>query len=378
MAEPEPATAYDRPPDPPESEESSPYEPDPEEPTEHPDQPDCPPPPPETSGCEPGVDDLKCVAAGDRAKAAYHDTFEKDLTQAKIDYETTRKAYRTEQHDGAAIVQGLENEIRHLVERIKCQIEQKRVWRCLDDAFCAVRDELKCCPTAGLCCEDPCEFPLKDIENKTLAELAALIERYQERTDAAKKCFTDLLGEPAALKARVEAAKAEVASVTTALGGDPATIDLKRLYARALVVQWQIEIVWGPFGQVQKFVDCLCQALTCWTQGGHAVYQLTGARAVAECKEQTKKDRCDTLRTETVEQVLAAYDRLCGNSECKDEASDGGGEHHQHDDDEDCEDGESDDDCDCHKHHHHHHHHHCDCHHEGGANGRGRRDCGCH
>ncbi len=86
------------------------------------------PPPPETSGCEPGVDDLTCVAAGDKAKAAYHETFAADLAKAKIDYEATRKAYRTEQHDAARIVQGLENEIRHLVERIKCQIEQKRVW----------------------------------------------------------------------------------------------------------------------------------------------------------------------------------------------------------------------------------------------------------
>ena len=186
------------------------------------------------------------------------------------------------------MVQGLENEIRHLVERIKCQIEQKRVWKCLDDAFCEVRDEIKCCPTQDLCCEDPCEFPLEDIENKTVAELAVLIAEYQERTDAAKQCFTDLKGEPAALKQRVEDAKTEVASLTTDLGGDPATLDLKRLYARALVVQWKIKKVWGAFGQVQKFVDCLCQALTCWTKGCQAVYQLSGAKAIAECKEKAK------------------------------------------------------------------------------------------
>jgi hypothetical protein len=329
-----------------------------QKPPEDPPEPECPPPP-ETSGCEPGVDDLSCVAAGDKAKAAYHDTFAADLTQAKIDYEETRKGYRTEQHDAAPVVQGLENEIGHLVERIKCQIEQKRVWRCLDDAFCKVLEEIKCCPKPDPCCEEPCEFPLEDIDCKTATELAQLIAEYQQRTDAAKQCFTDLKDEPADLKQRVEDVKTEVASITTDLGEDPATLDLKRLYARALVVQWKIKRVWGAFGQVQEFVDCLCHALTCWTKGAYAVYQLSGAKAVAECKEQAKKDRCDKLRNETVEQVLAAYDRLCAEPECTDEPSDCDDDS----DEEPSDDPEKGGDCSEHHHHddcggHHHHHHH--------------------
>lgn len=372
MAEPEADTAYEDKPEPEQPEEPESYEPkEPEEP-EYPEDPECPPPPPETSGCEPGVDDLTCVAAGDKAKAAYHETFAADLAKAKTDYETTRKAYRIEQHDAAPIVQGLENEIRHLVERIKCQIEQKRVWKCLDDAFCEVRDELKCCPSPDLCCEEPCEFPLEDIETKTVAELAVLIEEYQKRTNAAKTCFNDLLGEPAALKDRVQKAKDEVGSLTTELGGDAATLDLKRLYARALVVQWKIKKIWGAFGHVQKFVDCLCQALTCWTKGCQAVYHLSGAKAIAECKEKAKQDRCDKLRNETVEQVLAAYDRLCAEPECEDKPSD---DADSGEDDEDS--GESDEDCDCHQHHHHdcgcHHHHHRKRH----KKGQGGKDCGC-
>lgn len=336
----------------PQRDQPSADEPTQERSAEHPEGRACPPPPTGTVGCEAGVDDIKCVAEGDRAKSLYHDTFGTDLAQAKIDYEATRRDYRAEQRDAAPIVQALENEIRHLVERIKCQIEQKRVWKCLDDAFSSVRDEIRCCPSPSLCCDNPCDFPLDDIEGNTGIGLAVLIQQYQERTDAAKKCFTDLRGEPAALKARVLAAKMEVASITTDLGGDRATVDLKRLYARALVVRWQIKIIWGPFGQVQKFVDCLCQALTCWTQGCHAVYQLTGAKAVAECKERAKQERCNKLRAETVEQVLAAYDRLCAEPECTDEPS--------HDDDEYPGDGADDaqDDCDCEHHNHHHHHHH--------------------
>jgi hypothetical protein len=172
--------------------------------------------------------------------------------------------------------------------------------------------------------------------------------------------------------------KAEVASLTSDLGKDPATLDLKRLYARALVVKWKIRKVWGAFGQVQKFVDCLCQALTCWTKGCQAVYQLSGAKAIAECKEKAKKDRCDKLRNETVEQVLAAYDRLCAEPECTEEESNGGDDYPGEDDSSD--DDESDSDCDCHKHHHHdcgcHHHHHHHQHHHG-KKGGGGTDCSC-
>lgn len=350
------------------------YQNTPETPPEDPTEPVCPPPPPETSGCEPGVDDLKCVAAGDKAKATYSETFEADLAKAKTDYETTRKDYRAAQQEKALIVQDLENQIRHLVERIKCQIEQKRVWKCLDEAFCSVLDELKCCPTPEPCCGEPCEFPLDACEDKSAAELATLIAAYQKRIDEAKTCFNDLLGEPVALRARVDEAKKLVDDLNAALGGDQATLDLKKLYAEAVVAQWKIERVWGSFGQVQKYVDCLCQALTCWTKGCHAVYHLTGAKAVAECQEQAKKDRCDKLRNETAEQVLAAYDRLCAEPPCEDEPREekpNGAE------------DDTDDDCDCHKHHHHHHHHDCGCgcgsgsgghhHHQGGG-----KDCGCH
>jgi hypothetical protein len=369
-----------------------------QKPGENPEEPDCPPPPPETSGCEPGVDDLRCVAAGDKAKAAYHDTFEAALTQAKVDYEATRKAYRAEQHDATSAVEKLEHDSCRQVERIKCKIEQRRIWKCLDDAFCAVLDELKCCPHPDSGCDEPCDYPLDDIEQKTVAELSVLIKTYQDRTDAAQQSFTALLGEPAALKARVEARRTEVDAITTDLENDKVPVDLKRLYARALVAQWQIKQVWGPFGHTQRFVDCLCQTLTCWTKGCEAVYKLTGALAVAQCQEQAKLDRCEKLRTETVEQVLAAYDRMCATPPCGAEPSDGddgedgdsgsgddtsdesdygcecGCEEHRHDD---CGCEHHHQGCGCHHHRHHHHRHHHHGHDDHGHDDHGHQDHGC-
>jgi hypothetical protein len=322
--------------------EQSEYKPEPEEP-------DCSqfPPPGE---CD-GVDDLTCIAAGDKAKADYNATFAEDLKTAKKDYETTRAAYRTARHDQRLLVEDLRNQLKHLVERIGCQIEQKRVRKCLDDAFRDVLNGLKCCRDKDPCCTEDCEFPLDDIEKLSLEELTALITKYQARIDEAKNCFAELKKEPEELKNRVADVKKAVDDINTELGGDAAKVDLKRAYAEALVAQWKIGKVWGGFEQVQDFVDCLCQALSCWTKGCQAVYTLTGAKAVADCKDTARQEYCEKLRTQTVEQILAGYDKRCAkkdNEECRDDDDNS-------DDDDDDYDHDHDHDCGCHHHHHHDH-----------------------
>jgi hypothetical protein len=338
-------------------------------------QPDCPPPP-ETNGCEPGVDELNCIAEGDAAKSAYHAGFKADLATAKTNYESARQAYAEARRKAAPVVQDLENQITHLLERIRCQIEQKRVWRCLDDAWCEVQRELRCCPEPAGCCATTCEFPTDGLEGKTSAELAVLIADYQARIEEARQCFTKLLGETDRLNAAVDEAKAAVAKLNTDLSGDQATLDLKKCYAEGLVTEWKIGAIWAGFDHVQAYVDCICQALTCWTKGCSAVYVLKGAEAVAKCKDQAKLDRCTKLRTETAAQIQAAYERLCPKPSCDD---DGPSEPSEPSDDDD----DDDDDCGCHhhhrrhhhKHHHHKHHHHdCDCDDEPPRT----PDCGCH
>ncbi len=312
-------------------------------------EPDCSSFPPRDD-CDPDVNDLECVAAGDKAKAEYSATFATDLKTAKGTYETTRTAYRTARHDVWLTVEDLRHQIRHLVERIACQIEQPRIRRYLDDAFAEVLEELKCCPTPDPCCTDDCEFDLDDIGDLSSTELQERITRYQKRADEAKASFTTLTGEPQNLRQRVDDRKADVARITAALAGDPATLDLKQTYADALVTKWKIGRVWNGFGQVQDFVDCLCGALTCWTRGCEAVYVLTGTKAFVDCRDDAKSTYCTKLRDETVQQILARYDRRCARKD--DDPPD---EHHDHDHDHDH------DDCGRHGEHHHTGHHDCGC-----------------
>jgi hypothetical protein len=313
---------------------------------------------PQPGGCQNGVDRLACIAKGDKAKADYNETFAEKLQTAKADYALTQEAYRKERDRDRAVVEDLRNQIRHLVERIGCRIAQPRVRRCLDEAMTEVLAELACCPSDGGCCVGDCDFPVEGTDELSVEKLTALITRYQNRIDEAEACFTALKGEPAALAARVEAVKTAVADLTSAEGGDAAVVDLKRLYADALVARWRADTVWGGFEHRHDFVTCLCDALTCWRKGCEAVYQLHGTRAIAECNDKAKEDRCTDLRTKTTDQVLAAYERICGKAGCQE-------------DEQTPPPADDDQDCGCGKHRHDHrgHRHDCGCHHH---------DCGCH
>lgn len=317
-----------------------------DKPREQPEDKDCPPPREPDPGCDPAlIDDVACRASGVAAQAEYNATYQAQLDQAKTDYDKARKDYRTARRDAALQVQDLRHQIKHILERIRCLIEQKRVWRCLDDAFCEIVEELKCCEGEEGCCVDECEFRVDDADSITFRKLLKRIAAYQRHVDEAKDCFTRLVSEPAALTARVAAAKAAIDVLNAALNADPASTDLKLVYAQALVANRAIEQVWGGFAQTQDYVDCLCRALTCWTKGCAAVSTLTGAKAVAECKQAAQKAHCDHLRTNTVDEILAMYDKLCPECDCADEPAkgDGGG------DEPPC--------AVCGEHHHHHHHH---------------------
>lgn len=280
--------------------------------------------------CDPKlVDEVACEASGVAAQAAYNSTYAEAMTTAKTDYDTARKDYRAKRHDLALQVQDLKHQIRHLIERIKCLIVQERVWRCLDDAYGEIVEELRCCETPDGCCVDECEYDLEEAGQWDHQELAKRIAKYQEKADAAKKCFDSLVGAPAALQTSFDAAKAEVDAVNTALSADPATTDLKLVYAQALVANRNLERIWGGFERTHDFSDCICRALTCWTKGCAAVSILSGALAVVECKEKAESDRCERLKSNTVHEILAVYDRICSHKPCHED-----GDHGADDDDE--------------------------------------------
>jgi hypothetical protein len=323
---------------------------------------------PEPEPCDPTViDEVACRAAGVAKQAEYDKTYTEALETAKTTYDEVRKKYRTSRQAAALPAKELRHQIKHLLDRIRCLIEQRRVWVCLDDAFCEVLDQIACCGPEPGCCAREREFDTAGAEDRSIRKLEQIIKKYQRWTDEAKKCFDDLAAEPDALTARLEDVKQRVAAIDAALAADPATTDLKTVYVQAKVAQWKLERLYGGFAGPQDFVDCLCLALTTWTAGCRAVSELTRVLAFKECCEEQAEKRCESLRTNTVDAVLAVYDRLCGNDPCPEPEDDGS-------DECDDEDDESEHD------HHHGHHHGDDGHHHGQHHGHGkrRRGCGCH
>ncbi len=317
-------------------------------------------PPARITGCEDCdpdlIDCLKCDAAGIDAQAKYNADHKAAMEAGYADYTKTRKDYRTTRHDVRLQVQDMRHGVKHLVERIRCLIQQDRVVDCLDRAWARVEAQLDCCPLPTGCCVDgPCEFPTDGCEG--LDALKALLDDYAKHAARASDCFTRLKDEPAQLLARVGRVKDQIDAINAKLAADPATVDLKQAYAMALVARRDVLAVWGGFADTGSFVDCLCEALTCWTKANAAVSELTRLVAVEQCRKDEQEARCTELRTHTVDEILVCYEKECP-PKCDDDSHDHDGDHHEHDDDHD----NHDDDCGCggkhhHKHHHHHHHH---------------------
>lgn len=165
----------------------------------------------------------------------------------------------------------MRHQIKHLVERIRCLIQQEHVVECLDDAWCDIAKELdKCTGPVGCCSEEiDCDFDVtgdewdcdpdadepSTVSDAEYTALVAKITAYHDHVDKATACFNSLIGEPDALVAWVAAVKAEVDAINAALTADPAVTDLKKVYAQALVARQHIRLIWNGFEQSKDFVE---------------------------------------------------------------------------------------------------------------------------
>ena len=95
-------------------------------------------------------------------------------------------------------------------------------------------------------------------------------------------------------------------------------------------MRYRLKIIWNGFKETKDFVDCLCRALTCWTEGSATIAVLKDKLAVLECKEQAEKDRCAYVQEHPVDEVLTVYEKKC----CGDPCPDSGDEDEEEDEEE--------------------------------------------
>ncbi|MQY12610.1 hypothetical protein SRB5_27460 [Streptomyces sp. RB5] len=259
-----------------------------------------------------GVDDLACESRGVADRAKYIADHEAALKERRATYDTTRTAYTTARAAAAADVAAIRKDLHRIREQLHCQLDQDTT-ECLDEAWDEIRERLGHCgvPHAGCCVED-CDFDEECAghEDDTIDELTARITRIDGRVTAAEACFDALTGEPAALTARVAGLRTAVDALLTEIS-DPKTVDPKHAYATLRWLWSRYDGIWWGFPRVRDFQDCLCRALTCSVTGRRLLGVLTGRLGVLKCRKEAADQRCETLRTHVVDEVLAAYARRC-------------------------------------------------------------------
>jgi hypothetical protein len=270
--------------------------------------PDYGPPPRE---CDPAVlDEMRCQAMGIAAQAEYIAGKQAGLDTARTQYEGARTAYGAAREAAEPIVDTAGNQLTKLIEQLTCLINDGSVVDKLDRAYRRVRHRLdECGDQSGCYCEQDCDYD--EDRRCPPADVPARIADITQRTKAAEDCFADLIQEDKKLPERVAAAKAEVDDIETKIAGSPDPATFRRLYAAALVARRHLAAVWRGFIDVNAYVDCLCGALTCMLRGHTAIADLTRRLAEQQCHRKADEDACSRLRTNTVDEVLAEYLKIC-------------------------------------------------------------------
>lgn len=266
--------------------------------------------PRECPDCSPGaLDPYHCRAEGVKAEADY-DASHQDGPHPD-QYEQARLDYGKARHDAIPVVDEIRSQLAHVTDQLKCIIDDRETVQCLDEAWLEVKERLKVCAhRLGCCVDDDGDFRT-DVTDCGIEVISARIAEYEHRTGEAEKCFASLLKEPADLTDRVAKLKAKVAGIASDVGGDAATTDFKRLYARALDAQRDLDEIWRGFPHAHDYADCLCLALRISLLGLAALARLTGELAVRKCRIAACEARCEHLCGHVVEAIIEEYVRKC-------------------------------------------------------------------
>jgi len=261
--------------------------------------------------CDPELlDELKCRAKGIEAQAAYNALKMDELAQARTQYDTARSAYSAARTAAAPAVQELRHQLAQVIDQLKCLVDSAREIALLDRAYATVKERLDACgDTSGCYFQDDCDFD-DEVHNCRPEDTAGKIADIDRRVQAAKAAFVDLIAEPTNLAKRLADLQAEVRDIVTKMAADPRTVDFKQLYAAALVAKRHLAAIWRGFEHANAYVDCLCGALTCQFKGHAAISVLKGRAAVHECHRLAGEARCDHLRKQTADEVMAEYIRI--------------------------------------------------------------------
>ena len=269
--------------------------------------------------CDPKLlDKLKCHADGVKAENDYNQAKLKDLETARTSYDDARHKYVEARRAAKPKVEDdpakdeptseIGKQVSKMLEQLRCLVDKPRVIDTIDEAFEEIRCKLEECYPGGCTFSDDCDFD--EARGCHEDDIAARIADIQRRVDAAAAAFATLITEPAQIGTRVTALEAEVKKINDEMAKDSRTVDFAALYADALVAQYHQRTVFNGFRHANAYVDCLCRTLTCQLNGHAAIAHLKRREAVRKCHDDARTKRCEYLRDNTADAVMAEYCRI--------------------------------------------------------------------
>ena len=228
-------------------------------------------------------------------------------------FKAAKEAYTTAYTTAKADVDAATEQLKQVRKDIGCRLSDEAK-QCLEEVWDKVRRDIEACGgTQPGCREFDCDFDDSVGEDESQASLAGRIQSLRQRAAELGAYFDALIDRQTSLPKDAAAAKAAVEALASDAAADTAGKNTLKLYARAVVLRWTLERVFGGFATVQPYLDCLCRTLNCQLEAWAAIVKLEGAMAERKCKDEKEHERCEELRKNTVEILLDRYAKECAH-----------------------------------------------------------------
>jgi hypothetical protein len=231
-------------------------------------------------------------------------------------FRAAKETYTAAFTTATADVDAAREQLEQLRKDIGCRLSDEAK-HCLGEVWDKVRAEIDACGTKPGCRQLDCEFDYSVGDDETQASLAGRIQSFRQRAMELGEYFDSLITRQTSLPAEAAAAKAAVEALASDAAADTTGKDTLKLYARAVVLRWTLDGVFGGFPTVQSYLDCLCNALNCQLLAWTAIVKLEGAMAERKCKDDAAQSRCDELKANPVEVLVDRYGKECSHCDPK-------------------------------------------------------------
>jgi hypothetical protein len=232
-------------------------------------------------------------------------------------FKAAKEAYTAAFNAATADVEAASEQLEQLRKDLGCRLSDEAK-ECLGQVWDKLKYEIDACGgTKPGCREFDCTFDDSVGDDETQASLAGRIQSFRQRAAEFGAYFDTLIARQTSLPAAAAAAKAAVEALASDAAADTAGKNALELYARAIVLRWTLEGVFGGFPTIQSYLDCLCRTISCLLEAWAAIVKLEGAKAERTCKDEKDKERCDELKANPVEELLERYKKDCGKYDPK-------------------------------------------------------------